>query len=104
MVSCFPLSLWVVVQGLSHHIVTFFSEGMHSLTTKYDKVIHIPTLYLEMKFFLFAIFCLFIGIPYRRGYLLYGPPGCGKSSFMYVPDFDFNLHFVMDTEINAPRN
>lgn len=24
------------------------------------------------------------GIPYRRGYLLYGPPGCGKSSFMWV--------------------
>lgn len=24
----------------------------------------------------------FLGIPYRRGYLLYGPPGCGKSSFM----------------------
>ena len=23
-----------------------------------------------------------LGIPYRRGYLLYGPPGCGKSSFM----------------------
>ncbi|GIY00965.1 mitochondrial chaperone BCS1 [Caerostris darwini] len=23
-----------------------------------------------------------IGIPYRRGYLLYGPPGCGKSSFI----------------------
>lgn len=22
------------------------------------------------------------GIPYRRGYLLHGPPGCGKSSFM----------------------
>lgn len=22
------------------------------------------------------------GIPYRRGYLLYGPPGCGKSSFV----------------------
>ena len=32
----------------------------------------------------FQSFCLFIGIPYRRGYLLYGPPGCGKSSFMYV--------------------
>ena len=29
-------------------------------------------------------FCFFLGIPYRRGYLLYGPPGCGKSSFMYV--------------------
>lgn len=24
----------------------------------------------------------FAGIPYRRGYLLYGPPGCGKSSFI----------------------
>eukprot|EP01128_Nolandella_sp_AFSM9_P000548 TRINITY_DN10701_c0_g1_i1.p1 TRINITY_DN10701_c0_g1~~TRINITY_DN10701_c0_g1_i1.p1 ORF type:complete len:496 (-),score=94.58 TRINITY_DN10701_c0_g1_i1:175-1662(-) len=23
-----------------------------------------------------------IGIPYRRGYLLHGPPGCGKSSFI----------------------
>lgn len=22
------------------------------------------------------------GIPYRRGYLLYGPPGCGKSSYI----------------------
>ena len=22
------------------------------------------------------------GIPYRRGYLLHGPPGCGKSSFI----------------------
>ena len=27
--------------------------------------------------------CVFIqGIPYRRGYLLYGPPGSGKSSFI----------------------
>lgn len=24
----------------------------------------------------------FKGIPYRRGYLLHGPPGCGKSSFI----------------------
>lgn len=23
-----------------------------------------------------------MGIPYRRGYLLHGPPGCGKSSFI----------------------
>jgi chaperone BCS1 len=23
-----------------------------------------------------------VGIPYRRGYLLYGPPGSGKSSFI----------------------
>lgn len=25
-----------------------------------------------------------IGIPYRRGYLLYGAPGCGKSSLLCV--------------------
>lgn len=24
------------------------------------------------------------GIPYRRGYLLYGPPGCGKSSYIFA--------------------
>jgi chaperone BCS1 len=24
------------------------------------------------------------GVPYRRGYLLYGPPGCGKSSFIFA--------------------
>lgn len=25
---------------------------------------------------------MFSGIPYRRGYLLYGPPGSGKTSFI----------------------
>lgn len=24
------------------------------------------------------------GIPYRRGYLLYGKPGCGKSSMIFA--------------------
>eukprot|EP00940_MAST-03C_sp_MAST-3C-sp2_P000621 g621.t1 len=33
------------------------------------------------------------GIPYRRGYLLHGPPGCGKSSFVsaVAGHFDYNI-------------
>ena len=33
------------------------------------------------------------GIPYRRGYLLYGPPGSGKSSFIQAlaGDIDYNI-------------
>lgn len=33
------------------------------------------------------------GIPYRRGYLLYGPPGCGKSSFIQAlaGELSFNI-------------
>eukprot|EP00808_Paulinella_micropora_P004815 g61909.t1 len=33
------------------------------------------------------------GIPYRRGYLLYGPPGCGKSSFItaLAGELEYNI-------------
>uniref|UniRef100_A0A1B6D208 Mitochondrial chaperone BCS1 n=2 Tax=Clastoptera arizonana TaxID=38151 RepID=A0A1B6D208_9HEMI len=33
------------------------------------------------------------GIPYRRGYLLHGPPGCGKSSFItaLAGELDFGI-------------
>ena len=36
------------------------------------------------------------GIPYRRGYLLYGPPGSGKSSFIQAlaGDLDFGVAMV----------
>ena len=39
------------------------------------------------------------GIPYRRGYLLHGPPGCGKSSFMYVLPPSWGGSFVFTAQI-----
>jgi chaperone BCS1 len=35
------------------------------------------------------------GIPYRRGYLLYGPPGCGKSSFIFALAGSLNYNLAL---------
>ncbi|RUS71815.1 hypothetical protein EGW08_020422 [Elysia chlorotica] len=54
-----PLNSVVLDRGLSEHILNDIQEFIDN-----------PKWYLDR------------GIPYRRGYLLYGPPGCGKSSFI----------------------
>ncbi|XP_052833255.1 mitochondrial chaperone BCS1 [Octopus bimaculoides] len=35
------------------------------------------------------------GIPYRRGYLLYGPPGCGKSSYIVALAGKLDYHICV---------
>ncbi|XP_047935590.2 mitochondrial chaperone BCS1 isoform X2 [Anser cygnoides] len=54
-----PLSSVVLEEGVSERLVQDVKEFIDN-----------PKWYSER------------GIPYRRGYLLYGPPGCGKSSFI----------------------
>ncbi|KAM5270999.1 mitochondrial chaperone BCS1 isoform 1-T4 [Hipposideros larvatus] len=54
-----PLNSVVLQQGLAERIVKDIREFIDN-----------PKWYTDR------------GIPYRRGYLLYGPPGCGKSSFI----------------------
>lgn len=41
-----------------------------------------------------------MGIPYRRGYLFYGPPGCGKSSFIKAVAGHFGLGVCLMTLSN----
>ncbi|VEL20081.1 unnamed protein product [Protopolystoma xenopodis] len=70
-----PISSVVLHKGISEAIVKDVKEFIGRLT-----------------FFVLTLKTLFKldnqqwytqrGIPYRRGYLLHGPPGCGKSSFI----------------------
>lgn len=45
-----------------------------------------------------------VGIPYRRGYLLYGPPGCGKTSFCQALAGALKLDICMLTLTNKNLN
>lgn len=44
------------------------------------------------------------GIPYRRGYLLHGPPGCGKSSLVKGLASEFNLDLYVVNLSNSKFN
>jgi chaperone BCS1 len=65
-----PLSSVVLADGLSERITTDVREFLHNGKWYLDR-----------------------GIPYRRGYLLYGPPGSGKSSFIQAlaGELEYNI-------------
>ncbi|KRG00236.1 uncharacterized protein Dwil_GK26936 [Drosophila willistoni] len=54
-----PISSVILDEGISERIIVDCNDFIHN-----------------------SIWYTQRGIPYRRGYLLYGPPGCGKSSFI----------------------
>jgi chaperone BCS1 len=66
-----------------------------------------------LKFFSSAQWYLSRGIAYKRGYLLYGPPGCGKTSFVMAIAGTLNMSICMvnlnnrdldDTQLSALLN
>lgn len=65
-----PLESVILDQGVKEHIVADVKEFLVSGKWYYDR-----------------------GIPYRRGYLLHGPPGSGKSSFIQAlaGELDYNI-------------
>lgn len=65
-----PISSVILDTGLSDHIVSDVREFISN-----------------------SQWYMIRGIPYRRGYLLYGPPGCGKSSFItaLAGELDYNI-------------
>ena len=65
-----PLESVVLDRGVKEHIVADVKDFLGSGRWYYDR-----------------------GIPYRRGYLLHGPPGSGKSSFVQAlaGDLDYNI-------------
>ena len=65
-----PIDSVILDKGLKERIAADFSEFLRSGKWYYDR-----------------------GIPYRRGYLLYGCPGSGKSSFVQAlaGEFDYNI-------------
>ena len=65
-----PLASVILDEGIKERIVTDVKDFLSSSKWYYDR-----------------------GIPYRRGYLLHGPPGSGKSSFVQAlaGELDYNI-------------
>ena len=71
-----PITSVVLDKGISHRILGDIKEFIGN-----------PQWYMKR------------GIPYRRGYLLHGPPGCGKSSYI-VSLAGTHLGFRIDILLN----
>ncbi|KAI4255886.1 MAG: hypothetical protein LQ352_002339 [Teloschistes flavicans] len=67
-----PLESVILDEGIKERIVADVKDFLHSENWYYDR-----------------------GIPYRRGYLLHGPPGSGKSSFIQALAGELNYNIAI---------
>ena len=74
-----PLKSVVLDEGVSEKIEDDVKAFLDRRQWYADRGSH-PSVSFVNPLILMAVF--FPGIPYRRGYLLHGPPGSGKSSFI----------------------
>ena len=76
-----PLSSVILDQGVKERIVSDVKDFLSASTYYYERGRHYFTL------------ADYLGIPYRRGYLLHGPPGSGKTSFIQAlaGELDYNI-------------
>jgi len=83
-----PLKSVVLAPGMSAKIVSDIQDFLLSPQWYADRgkssrvLASVPLDFNPGWLFLAWFFIFLTGIPYRRGYLLHGPPGCGKSSFI----------------------
>nr|CAD7428995.1 unnamed protein product [Timema monikensis] len=78
-----PLQSVVLDAGISERVLADVREFIGNPGWYIDrevKMFYSPTIPEIVKPIVW--FPTYLGIPYRRGYLLHGPPGCGKSSYI----------------------
>lgn len=73
-----PLNSVVLDEGVSSKILTDCKDFINTPKWYSDR----GEIYILLASIGMTKSSHFAGIPYRRGYLLHGPPGCGKSSYI----------------------
>jgi chaperone BCS1 len=91
-----PIHSVVLADGLSGELVNDVKEFIANpawYTDRGEKSGYTCSSFQFLGIVRLLYYSVSLGIPYRRGYLLYGPPGCGKSSFIFAlaGELEYNI-------------